>query len=81
MNNEPSGWVVLVVPTILGRAMQRKLLHLEALPLTVDLQALVNDWTPTYRPLAQWATNTLSEWPGMGWWRSGRRWSRTLRGS
>jgi len=50
-------------PTILGRAMQRTLLHLETLPLTVDLCALVNDYSPTFRPMHQWAKHKLNECP------------------
>jgi transcriptional regulator with XRE-family HTH domain len=50
-------------PSLLGRALQRAQIHLETLPLTIDLHALLNDWSPTYRPLAQWAQNTLNEHP------------------
>lgn len=50
-------------PTVLGRALQRAQLHIETLPLKVDLRALVQDYSPTYRPLTQWAKNTLNECP------------------
>jgi len=45
----------------LARALQRTRLHIENLPLKVDLHALLNDWSPTYRPLHQWAKNVLGE--------------------
>jgi hypothetical protein len=50
-------------PTVLGRVLQRAQLHIETLPLTVDLRALVKDYSPTCRPLTQWAKNTLNEHP------------------
>lgn len=48
-------------PTVLGRALQRSHIHIEHLPLKVDLQALLKDQSPTYRPLDQWAKNNLNE--------------------
>lgn len=50
-------------PTLLGRALQRARIHIEHLPLKVDLRSLLKDETPTYRPLAQWAKNALNEHP------------------
>jgi transcriptional regulator with XRE-family HTH domain len=50
-------------PTVLGRALQRARIHIEQLPLKVDLRALLKDESPTYRPLAQWVRNTLNEHP------------------
>jgi transcriptional regulator with XRE-family HTH domain len=51
-------------PAVPGRALQRAQLHIETLPLKVDLRALVKDYSPVYRPRAQWAKNTLNEHPG-----------------
>jgi transcriptional regulator with XRE-family HTH domain len=53
-----------VDPTaVLGCALQRARTHIENLPLRVNLRALLNDDSTIYRPLAQWAKNTLNEQP------------------
>lgn len=51
--------------TVLVCARQRARLHLESLPLQIDLNALLSSSrkTGTYRPLAQWTRNTLNEHP------------------
>jgi len=51
------------MPTLSRRALQRARIHLENLPLQVDLRALMNDGNDTYRPMMQWARNTLNEHP------------------
>jgi transcriptional regulator with XRE-family HTH domain len=50
-------------PTLLGRALQRAQVHIETLPLTIDLEALLQDRTMSFRPLKQWALNTLNDHP------------------
>ena len=50
-------------PSLFARALQRARIHLENLPLKVDLRALMNDTRPMYRPLHQWAINALNEYP------------------
>jgi transcriptional regulator with XRE-family HTH domain len=51
------------VPSLLARAFQRAHIHLENLPLKVDLRALLKDSRPMFRPLRQWAQNTLNGCP------------------
>jgi hypothetical protein len=50
-------------PSLFGRALQRACIHLENVPLKIDLRALLDDKRPMYRPLHQWAINTLNEYP------------------
>jgi hypothetical protein len=52
-------------PTVLIRGLQRARLYLDTLPLHIDLHALLHDSrnSGAYRPLAQWAQNTLNEHP------------------
>ena len=45
------------------RALQRARIHLAALPLQVDLHALLSNPGDTYRPMIQWARNTLNGHP------------------
>jgi transcriptional regulator with XRE-family HTH domain len=45
------------------RALQRARIHLANLPLQVDLRALLNEPSDTYRPMIQWARNALNEHP------------------
>jgi hypothetical protein len=51
------------MPTLALRALQRARIHLENLPLQVNLRALMNDGSHIYRPMVQWARNTLNEHP------------------
>jgi transcriptional regulator with XRE-family HTH domain len=51
------------MPTLVRRALQQARIHLENLPLQVDLRALINNGSDTYRPMVQWARNTLNEHP------------------
>jgi len=50
-------------PTLLARALQRARIHIETLPLMVDLHALLRDGSDTFRSIVQWARNTLNEHP------------------
>lgn len=50
-------------PSLLARALQRARIHINALPLTVDLQALLRDRNANFRPIVQWARNALNERP------------------
>jgi transcriptional regulator with XRE-family HTH domain len=50
-------------PTLLTRGLQRARIHVESLPLQVDLHALLRDGNGTFRPMAQWARNALNEHP------------------
>ncbi len=50
-------------PTLLAQALQRARIHLANLPLKVDLHVLLLDGSGTFRPLNQWARNTLNECP------------------
>lgn len=51
------------MPTLMRRALQRARIHLENLPLQVDLRAVLNDRNDTYRPMVQWARNMLNDHP------------------
>lgn len=50
-------------PTLLTRALQRARLELANLVLQVDLRALLNDESDTFRPMVQWARNKLNKHP------------------
>ena len=50
-------------PTLLTQALQRARLELANLVLRVDLWALLNDKSDTYRPMVQWAKNKLNKHP------------------
>lgn len=50
-------------PTMFARGLQRARLLVHTTSLEVDLQALLRDERPTFRPLRQWACNTLNEHP------------------
>jgi tRNA A-37 threonylcarbamoyl transferase component Bud32 len=50
-------------PSLLTRALQRARIHMSNLILEVDLQALLLDERPQFRPLAQWARNALNLHP------------------
>lgn len=55
-------------PTMLARALQRARLLVHTTSLEVDLRALLRDERPTFRPLKQWACNTLNDHPdGVVW--------------
>lgn len=45
------------------RALQRARVNLETITLEVDLRFLLNDNSATYRPIQQWARNSLNEHP------------------
>jgi hypothetical protein len=49
--------------TLLNRALQRARIHLENLRIRVDLRALLDDKSDTFRPMNQWARNTLNSRP------------------
>lgn len=51
-------------PTVFARGLQRARILVENLTLAVDLRALLDDERMKFRPLAQWARNTLNEHPG-----------------
>lgn len=50
-------------PSLVRRALQRARIHLQNLTLRVDLRELLQDRSNTYRPVMQWARNTLNENP------------------
>lgn len=57
-------WALGLDPAMLvRRALQRARIHLATLPLQVDLHALLNDPGDSYRPMIQWARNTLNDHP------------------
>jgi hypothetical protein len=60
---EVSHGLEIAAPTLLARGLQRARIHLENLPLAVDLRAVANDESATFRPMVQWARNTLNEHP------------------
>lgn len=49
--------------TLHRKALQRARIHLENMALRIDLQALVKDRSTTYRPMRQWARNSLNGHP------------------
>jgi transcriptional regulator with XRE-family HTH domain len=48
---------------LLNRALQRARINLDSLVIRVDLRALLKDGSDTFRPMHQWARNTLNEHP------------------
>jgi transcriptional regulator with XRE-family HTH domain len=52
------------MPSLARRALQRANIHLEDLGLHVDLRMLLKDRSEAYRPMRQWARNTLNAHPG-----------------
>jgi hypothetical protein len=50
-------------PSLLTRALQRARIHMSNLILEVDLQSLLLDERPQFRPMAQWARNALNLHP------------------
>jgi len=57
-------WALDVAPpTVFARGLQRARLLVQKLTLAVDLQALLADERVTFRPLEQWAKNTLNDCP------------------
>ena len=50
-------------PTVFARGLQRARILLASLPLAVDLRALLQDERVKFRPLAQWARNSLNDHP------------------
>ena len=57
-------WVLGVDPLSLARlALQRARLQLHKMAIRVDLRAMSRDHSDTYRPMLQWARNTLNEHP------------------
>lgn len=50
-------------PELVGQALQRARIHLDNLALRVDLRALLQDTTLTFRPMAQWARVRLNAAP------------------
>lgn len=50
-------------PTLLAHALQRARIHIENLPLKIDLHTLLEDGSGTFRPITQWARNALIEHP------------------
>ena len=51
-------------PTLLARGLQRARIYVESMVLAVDLRFLLNDPSDRFRPMVQWARNTLNEHPG-----------------
>lgn len=60
---EVSHGLEVAASTLLARGLQKAQIHLENLPLVVDLRAVAKDTSPKFRPLVQWARNTLNEHP------------------
>ena len=50
-------------PTVFARGLQRARVFVERLTLAVNLRGLLRDERPQFRPLAQWARNTLNDRP------------------
>jgi transcriptional regulator with XRE-family HTH domain len=50
-------------PVLLRRGLQRARIYLDSIALRVDLKALVNDQSEKFRPMVQWARNTLNDTP------------------
>lgn len=50
-------------PDLLRRALQAAETYLENLELHVDLDAVINDKDMRFRPMVQWARNSLNESP------------------
>lgn len=51
----------VATPTLLTQALQRTRIHLQNLVLQIDLRQLLNDQSPRFRPMHQWARNKLNE--------------------
>lgn len=51
------------MPSLMRRALQRARIHLQNMAIQIDLYALMNDRNDTFRPMAQWACNSLNEHP------------------
>jgi transcriptional regulator with XRE-family HTH domain len=49
--------------TLHSRALQRARIHVETMNLHVDLYELLRDTNDKFRPMVQWARNTLNEHP------------------
>lgn len=57
-------WALNVdAPTVFARGLQRARLLVQKLTLAVDLHALLADQRVAFRPLVQWAKNTLNDHP------------------
>jgi transcriptional regulator with XRE-family HTH domain len=54
----------VAAPVLLNQALQRARIHLQNLVLQVNLRFLLNDQSPNFRPMHQWARNKLNENPG-----------------
>lgn len=50
-------------PTLHRQALQRARIYTENMNILVDLKALINDGSDTFRPLVQWARNALNNNP------------------
>lgn len=48
---------------LLGRSLQRAQIHLDNFTLEIDLRTLLSDRNEKFRPMHQWARNTLNEHP------------------
>jgi transcriptional regulator with XRE-family HTH domain len=53
----------VAAPTLLTQALQRARLELANLVLQVDLQELIRDESPAFRPMMRWARNKLNRYP------------------
>lgn len=51
-------------PTLLARGLQRARIYVEHMTLAVDLHAMLREESARFRPMVQWARNTLNEHPG-----------------
>jgi transcriptional regulator with XRE-family HTH domain len=61
---EVCGALGVNAPSVLGVALQRARVHLEKVPVWVDLRALAADDTAVFRWMVVWAHNKLIECPG-----------------
>jgi transcriptional regulator with XRE-family HTH domain len=49
--------------TLMARGLQRARIYVENIALAVDLRFMLNDRSDRFRPMHQWARNTLNEHP------------------
>jgi hypothetical protein len=50
-------------PLLLRQALQRARIYLDSMALRIDLKALANSRNEQFRPMVQWARNTLNDNP------------------
>jgi transcriptional regulator with XRE-family HTH domain len=54
----------ITAPKLLNQALQRAHIHLQDLPLEIDLRKMLDDRSDKFFPMVQWAHNKLIENPG-----------------